>query len=172
MRVNDPTDTDIVCPKCGRIMQIRNGSTGVFLGCSGYGLKPKERCTETLNLIPGEEAVDLDSDEESESKLLRRLRKCDRCSSVMLSHLIDEKRKIHICSNGPDCPGFFVEVGNYKIKGYDGPTLDCDKCGSESSSSLGGLANILVALNAQTPANCCVAVNLRHPKLTQYRCPS
>ena len=131
MRVNDPTDTDIVCPKCGRIMQIRNGSTGVFLGCSGYGLKPKERCTETLNLIPGEEAVDLDSDEESESKLLRRLRKCDRCSSVMLSHLIDEKRKIHICSNGPDCPGFFVEAGNYKIKGYDGPTLDCDKCGSE-----------------------------------------
>ena len=82
-------------------------------------------------MIPGEEAVDLDSDEESESKLLRRLRKCDRCSSVMLSHLIDEKRKIHICSNGPDCPGFFVEAGNYKIKGYDGPTLDCDKCGSE-----------------------------------------
>ena len=82
-------------------------------------------------MIPGEEAVDLDSDEESESKLLRRLRKCGRCSSVMLSHLIDEKRKIHICSNGPDCPGFFVEAGNYKIKGYDGPTLDCDKCGSE-----------------------------------------
>ncbi len=46
-------------------------------------------------------------------------------------HLIDEKRKIHICSNGPECPGFFVETGNYKIKGYDGPVLDCDKCGSE-----------------------------------------
>ena len=36
MRTNDPTDTDIICPgpksgpKCGRIMQIRTASTGVF----------------------------------------------------------------------------------------------------------------------------------------------
>ena len=78
MRVNAPTDTDIVCPNadCGRHMQIRNGSTGVFLGCSGYGLKPKERCTKTVNLIPGEEAVDVEQDEEGESKLLRKMRKC------------------------------------------------------------------------------------------------
>ena len=36
MRDNAPTDTDIICPQpdCGRHMQIRNGSTGVFLGCS------------------------------------------------------------------------------------------------------------------------------------------
>ena len=42
MRDNAPTDTDIIHfpqPDCGRHMQIRNGSTGVFLGCSGYGLK-------------------------------------------------------------------------------------------------------------------------------------
>ena len=39
MRVNAPTDTDIICPNadCGRHMQIRNGSTGVFLGCSEIG---------------------------------------------------------------------------------------------------------------------------------------
>ena len=60
MRDNAPTDTDIICPQpdCGRHMQIRNGS-GVFLGCSGYGLKPN--CTKTINLIP-EEAVDVDQD--------------------------------------------------------------------------------------------------------------
>ena len=43
MRGNDPIPTDIDCPSCGRKMQIRAGSTGVFLGCSGYNLPPKER---------------------------------------------------------------------------------------------------------------------------------
>ena len=62
MRSNLPTDTDIECSKCGRHMQIRTGSTGVFLGCSGYSLAPKERCTNTLNLIAGEEAVDVERD--------------------------------------------------------------------------------------------------------------
>jgi DNA topoisomerase-1 len=131
MRANTPTDTDIECPTCERHMQIRNGSTGVFLGCSGYGLKPKERCTKTVNLIPGEEAVDVDKDEEGESKLLRRLRKCDKCNSAMLSHLVDETRKMHVCSNNPDCDNFAIEMGTFKIKGYDGPLLECDKCGKE-----------------------------------------
>ena len=40
MRQNAPTDTDIECPKCGRHMQVRTASTGVFLGCSGYALPP------------------------------------------------------------------------------------------------------------------------------------
>ena len=30
MRPNDPVDTDIKCPTCGRHMQIRTGSTRVF----------------------------------------------------------------------------------------------------------------------------------------------
>ena len=133
MRDNAPTDTDITCPKegCGRHMQIRNGSTGVFLGCSGYGLKPKERCTKTVNLIPGEEAVDVDKDDEGESKLLRKMRKCSKCQSAMLSYLVDETRKLHICGNNPDCDAIEIETGTFKIKGYDGPLLECDKCGSE-----------------------------------------
>src|SRR5690606_31430327 len=64
MRANLPTDTDIACPQCGRPMHIRTGSTGVFLGCSGYALPPKERCTATLNLLPGEEAIKTDADDE------------------------------------------------------------------------------------------------------------
>ena len=131
MRPNAPTDTDIECPTCGRHMQVRNGSTGVFLGCSGYGLKPKERCTTTMNLIPGEEAVDVDQDEEGESKLLRRMKKCEKCQTAMLSHLLDEQRKLHICGNNPDCDGYLIERGQFKIKGYDGPVLDCDKCGAQ-----------------------------------------
>lgn len=131
MRSNEPTDTDVDCAKCGRKMQIRTGSTGVFLGCSGYALKPKERCTHTLNLIPGDEAVDIDEDEEGESKLLRRMHKCPKCGTNMLSYLVDETRKLHICGNNPECAGFEVEAGQFKIKGYDGPLLECDKCGAE-----------------------------------------
>ena len=131
MRTNDPTDTDIECPTCGRHMQIRTGSTGVFLGCSGYSLKPKERCTTTLNLIPGEEAVDVDEDEEGESKRLRAMKNCPKCGTNMLSYLIDENRKLHVCGNNPECSGFMIEPGQFKIKGYDGPVLECDKCGAE-----------------------------------------
>lgn len=131
MRSNEPTDTDIDCNSCGRNLQIRTGSTGVFLGCSGYSLKPKERCTDTLNLIPGDEAVDLDADEEGESKRLRAMRNCPVCGANMLSYLVDETRKLHICGNNPDCGGYEVEAGQFKIKGYDGPVLECDKCGAE-----------------------------------------
>ena len=73
----------------------------------------------------------IEQDEEGESKLLRRMHKCPRCDSNMLSYLVDESRKLHICGNNPDCGGFEIEKGQFKIKGYDGPVLDCDKCGAE-----------------------------------------
>mgnify|MGYP001472734132 FL=1 len=129
MRLNEPADISYDCPSCSRQMQVRNGSTGVFLGCSGYALKPKERCKQTINLIRGEEVVEVD-DDEGESKLLMERRKCPKCGSIMLSHLIDENKKLHVCSNNPDCDGHEIETGHFKIKGYDGPTLECDKCGA------------------------------------------
>ena len=95
MRPNSPVDTPIECPACGRHMQLRTASTGVFR-CSGYTLPPKERCTKTLNLIPGDEAVDLDADEESESKALLGKRRCTICGGSMNSWLLDEKRKLHV----------------------------------------------------------------------------
>ena len=131
MRPNVPTNTDIPCAVCGRPMQVRTGSTGVFLGCSGYALPPKERCTHTLNLIPGDEVVDVDEDSEGESRLLRKKTRCPVCSTPMDSYLVDESRKLHICGNNPDCPGFLVEQGEFRIKGYDGPVIECDKCGAQ-----------------------------------------
>jgi DNA topoisomerase-1 len=130
MRANTPTETDIACPDCGRPMMIRTASTGVFLGCSGYSLPPKERCKKTINLAPGDEAVDVEANEEAESLLLRAKHRCKLCNAAMDSYLIDETRKLHVCGNNPDCPGFEVEKGVYKIKGYDGPVIDCDKCGA------------------------------------------
>jgi len=140
MRGNDPTDTDIECPKCGRPMQIRTASTGVFLGCSGYSLPPKERCKSTINLTPGEEAIRTDSAEEAEAKeniQLRHKHRCRLCHTAMDSYLIDEKRKLHVCGNNPDCPGYEVEHGEFKIRGYDGPVIECDKCGADMQLKTG-----------------------------------
>jgi DNA topoisomerase-1 len=131
MRSNSPTETDIGCSTCGLPMQIRTGSTGVFLGCSGYSLPPKERCKSTMNLVPGDEAVNVDEDDEAEAKLLISKHHCSICSTAMDSYLLDETRKLHICGSNPDCSGFEVEMGSYKIKGYEGPVLECDKCESE-----------------------------------------
>ncbi len=149
MRANDPTDTDIPCSLCGRHMQIRTGGTGVFLGCSGYALPPKERCKNTMNLVSGDEAVDADADEEAESRQLRTKHRCKICNSAMDSYLLDESRKIHICGNNPDCAGYEVEQGSYKLKGYEGPTLDCDKCGSQMQLKTGRFGKYFGCTNAE-----------------------
>ncbi|WP_415896471.1 type I DNA topoisomerase [Neptuniibacter sp. QD57_21] len=137
MRPNAPTETDISCPDCGRDMMIRTGSTGVFLGCSGYSLPPKERCKCTINLVSGDEVVSADGDDEEESRILRKKHRCNLCGSAMDSYLIDENRKLHVCGNNPDCSGFEVEKGEYRIKGYDGPVLECDKCSAEMQLKTG-----------------------------------
>jgi DNA topoisomerase-1 len=149
MRANDPTDTDIPCSLCGRHMQIRTGGTGVFLGCSGYALPPKERCKNTMNLVSGDEAVDADADEEAESRQLRTKHRCKICNSAMDSYLLDESRKIHICGNNPDCAGYEVEQGSYKLKGYEGPTLDCDKCGSQMQLKTGRFGKYFGCTNSE-----------------------
>ncbi len=129
MRPNIPVEINMPCPVCNRPLQIRTASTGVFLGCSGYALSPKERCTKTINLVRGDEiAVD---DDEAEIRQLRERRRCPICGTAMDSYLIDAKHKLHVCGNNPDCPGYEIEEGEFKLKGYEGPIIICDKCGSE-----------------------------------------
>ncbi|MBW7469631.1 type I DNA topoisomerase [Marinobacter sp. F4218] len=151
MRANTPTETDIPCPSCGRNMQIRVASTGVFLGCSGYSLPPKERCKTTINLVSGDEVVSADDDVEGEgeTRLLRKKRRCPKCGTAMDSYLIDEKRKLHVCGNNPDCSGYEVEQGTFRIKGYDGPTLECDKCGSEMQLKTGRFGKYFGCINTE-----------------------
>ncbi len=137
MQPNDPTPTGIPCDDCGRPMQIRTASTGVFMGCSGYNLPPKERCKNTVNLVSGDEAISVDADDEAESRLLLRKRRCGKCNTAMDSYLIDEGRKLHVCGNNPDCDGYEVEQGQFRIKGYDGPLIECDKCGADMQLKTG-----------------------------------
>lgn len=136
MRENSPTMTDIECSVCGRDMQIRTGSTGVFLGCSGYNLKPKERCKHTMNLVSGDEVASVD-DEDAETNQLLSKKRCPKCNAAMDSYLLDESRKLHICGNNPDCDGYSIEAGEFKIKGYDGPVIECDKCGNDMQLKTG-----------------------------------
>ena len=131
MRLNQAIPAGIECDKCGREMNVRTASTGVFLGCSGYNLPPKERCTNTMNLTPGDEVVKVDDEEELETEALRSKKRCPKCGTAMDSYLVDETRKLHVCGNTPTCDGTLVEAGTFKIKGYDGPIIECDKCGSD-----------------------------------------
>ena len=137
MRPNTPSETTIVCAKCARPMMIRTAGTGVFLGCSGYALPPKERCKHTVNLTVGDEAVNIDEDDEAESKLLLHRHRCKLCNTSMDSYLLDETRKLHVCGNNPDCIGHDVEMGQYVIKGYEGPLIECDKCASDMQLKTG-----------------------------------
>ena len=148
MRENAPTMTDIPCKECGRPMMIRTASTGVFLGCSGYTLPPKERCKSTMNLVPGNEIAE-DDEGESESLLLRNKRRCAKCDTAMDAYLLDETHKLHVCGNNPDCTGFAMEEGQFRIKGYEGPSLECDKCGSEMQLKTGRFGKYFGCTNAE-----------------------
>ena len=133
MRRNQPVATDLPCPSCGRPMNVRVASTGVFLSCSGYDLPAEEQCKTTRNLLAGEETLpnkNQDEDEGDVSEILAK-RRCKKCSAIMDSYLLDQQHKLHLCGNAPDCPNWEIESGTFKLKGYDGPVLACDKCGAD-----------------------------------------
>ncbi len=131
-------EMDMVCPKCNtNKMMIRNSSMGTFLGCSGFSLPPKERCKHTMNLISGDEIEAVDKDDEAESRNLLLKKRCPICESAMDSYLIDEHQKLHVCGNNPRCKGYLIEEGSFKIKGYDGPIIECDKCASDMQLKVG-----------------------------------
>ncbi|TNH02924.1 type I DNA topoisomerase [Testudinibacter sp. TR-2022] len=146
MTPNSLVETEIKCPTCGRNMAIRTASTGVFLGCTGYALPPKERCKTTINLIPEAELLNV-LDDDSETDALRKRKRCPKCHTAMDSYLIDGQRKLHICGNNPNCDGYLIEQGEYKIKGYDGPVVECDKCGAEMHLKLGRFGKYMGCTN-------------------------
>ena len=146
MRSNKPTTTSLICPDCSSPnMVIRNSSNGVFLGCSGYQNEGEDKCKKTLNLISGDEAISVDDNEEAANLLIKK--RCEKCDTSMDNYLIDESRKLHVCGKNPDCDGYFIEEGQFKIKGYDGPTLECHKCGSEMQLKTGRFGKYFGCLN-------------------------
>ncbi|CAI0816090.1 MULTISPECIES: type I DNA topoisomerase [Serratia] len=147
MRPNQMVMTSIDCPTCGRQMGIRTASTGVFLGCSGYALPPKERCKTTINLVPETEVLNILEGDDAETNALRARRRCQKCGTAMDSYLIDNQRKLHVCGNNPACDGYEIEEGEFRLKGYDGPVVECDKCGSEMHLKMGRFGKYMGCTN-------------------------
>ncbi|UNU73971.1 type I DNA topoisomerase [Moraxella nasovis] len=132
MKPNDPTDVpDVHCDLCSRPMQIRTGGTGVFLGCTGYNLPPKERCKGTKNLMPVEAFANQTADDETdEVNALLEKKRCPKCNTAMDGYIVDGGLKLHVCGNNPDCDGYVLEKGVFEIKdgNADAPSIDCNKC--------------------------------------------
>jgi DNA topoisomerase-1 len=61
-------------------------NTGVFLGCSGYNLPPKERCKGTFNLTPVESLAALSDDDGAETADLMSKHRCPKCGTAMDSY--------------------------------------------------------------------------------------
>ena len=82
-------------------------------------------------------------------EILLNKHRCKICDSAMDSYLIDSNRKLHVCGNNPDCAGFEVELGEYRIKGYEGPVLECDKCESEMQLKTGRFGKFFGCTNEE-----------------------
>ncbi len=65
----------------------------------------------------------------------------------MDSYLINPKRKLHVCGNNPTCDGYEIEEGEFRIKGYDGPVVECEKCGSEMHLKMGRFGKYMACTN-------------------------
>lgn len=87
-----------------------------LLGCSGYALPPKERCKTTINLGDEDGIINV-LEEDVETAALRAKKRCPICETAMDAYLIDDKRKMHVCGNNPNCEGYLVEYGEFKVKG-------------------------------------------------------
>lgn len=129
--------SDINCPKCGKIMNVRLGQSGKFLACSAY-----PDCKSTIN-IPEEillftegipkppiimsEILSEAETERAEEELELVNEKCDQCGSDM--HIRTGRYGRFIaCSNYPACKNtkqIVKEVGvNCPAKGCNGKMLE------------------------------------------------
>ena len=116
-------------------MHLRTNHNGQFLGCEGYLLEGDEQCKKTSSLI----SVALFSDDDDkEAESIFNKTKCDLCGSTMDGFIIDENKKLHICSNSPICPGTKFEKGQFiKPKNGDEELIDCHKCDAKMEMKLG-----------------------------------
>ena len=137
MERNKPILTEVKCNVCNkdRKMHLRTNQNGQFLGCEGYMEEGDEQCKNTNSVLPDELFTDND-DKEAESIFGKT--KCHLCGSSMDGYIIDETRKLHICSSSPICSGTKLEEGNFiKPKNGEEELIDCHKCDAKMELKLG-----------------------------------
>lgn len=88
----------------------------------------------------------------------------------MDSYLIDTHRKLHVCGNNPACDGYEVEEGEFRLKGYEGPVIECDKCGSEMHLKMGRFGKYMGCTNdeCKNTRKILKVVKLRHQRKIQF----
>ena len=136
MERNKPIDTQIVCD-CGnnKKMQLRTNQSGQFLGCEAFILEGEQQCKKTLSLL--DEDLFSDSDDKEAESIFNKT-KCDVCNSAMDGYIIDNNRKLEICSNSPICSGTKLVEGEFiKPKNEDEEFIDCHKCDNKMELKLG-----------------------------------
>ena len=152
-RANAPIPTEIVCDKCGRMMQIRFSKNGVFLGCPGYNEKGEAKCTNTMNLFDARDFTPSESEnEEALSQMLLQRKRCPICNLSMTPYLIDNKRKLHVCGNSPTCPGHLLEEGNFMVTDNNLSDYTCHKCDHQLELKSGRFGKYFLCSNTECGA--------------------
>lgn len=136
--------TEINCANCNKKMAIKTAITGVFLSCSGYNLKSKERCKYTINLIPSNDYHGIKGNNIHEQEFKRN---CEKCNTIMDSYLISENLKIYICSNSPLCHIHYIEQGHFNSFINSSKKLYCDKCKSNMLLKIGKFGKFFMCTN-------------------------
>ena len=137
MEPNLPIETEVNCSECdcNRKMLLRTNQNGQFLGCEGYSNEGDDKCKKTYSLISDELLADND-DKEAENIFNKT--KCDICGASMHGYIIDDNRKLYICSKSPICSGTKLEEGKFiKPKSGEEELIDCHKCESKMELKLG-----------------------------------
>ncbi|MBK4775411.1 type I DNA topoisomerase [Candidatus Pantoea edessiphila] len=150
MQLNKMVLVSLNCSICNRRMGIRNGSTGVFLGCSGYALKAKDRCKKTINLIMENEInnVFLNNQYNNNINYIITNKHCQKCNTIMDNYItIDSKYKFYICGNNPRCDGYEIEKGQFYIQENNYSNVNCDKCHIKMEFKIGRFGKYLRCIN-------------------------
>ncbi len=143
-------ETPVACPECGRPMLLRIGKSGMFLGCSGFGLPKSEACRKTLPLEP----VAAESGTRENGAAVNReapphRHRCELCGSPMDALRIDDRYRLNLCAARPVCPGMRLEEGDFKQDlGADGVMYECDRCGSALAARKGRFGRYFACSNS------------------------
>ncbi|CAL4321955.1 DNA topoisomerase 1 [Buchnera aphidicola (Eriosoma grossulariae)] len=144
MKPNFIVNTSIKCKNCQDSMVIRTAKTGVFLSCSNYSNFSKEKCKYTINLIPEYDFLNMIQSSCNDNEKNNIYKNCKICHVSTDKYLMDEKHKLHICDNYPDCNYYKIEKGFFPMQDYMGQMVKCEICHSQMCFKVGKFGKFLL----------------------------
>nr|WP_231893361.1 type I DNA topoisomerase [secondary endosymbiont of Trabutina mannipara] len=144
MQLNKSVITDIDCSICKKKMMICTTSTGVFLGCSSYTMNIKEKCKNTINLIPKLEILNIIKNFNLKKDILLPQQYCHNCNTIMDCYIIYGQHNIfYICGKNPLCNGYKIKKSNLNHI----ITTKCKKCSYNMYLKQGCFGNYMLCIN-------------------------